>query len=198
MKNDDIGAILRAWRKSSGFKQSRVAEKLGVTQAAVSRWENGLDIPSPSQYVKLRALVGNSVRSQIDIECSVIERQVGVRAIVDLDGIRLQAASESFRALWPELMAFRGVPLADYLTGLTRDLYHNFSLMNSIRRNEVALVSGVSDQHLEGVGGKCVRHRWSAIYRKIGTRRYSEISYEACAPDEVTGLRQLLHIDEIA
>ncbi len=130
MKNEDIGAILRAWRKSSGFKQISVAEKLGVTQAAVSRWENGLDVPSPAQHAKLRTLVGNSFRSQIDIECSVIERQVGVRTIVDLDGLRLQAASESFRALWPELMAFRGLPLADFLTGLTRDLYHDSTFMN--------------------------------------------------------------------
>jgi transcriptional regulator with XRE-family HTH domain len=35
------GKNLREWRKNQGWNQTQTARYLGVTQAAVSRWEDG-------------------------------------------------------------------------------------------------------------------------------------------------------------
>lgn len=46
----EFGRLLRQWRRTSDIKQSRLADILGVTQATVSRWENGTQRPAPLQY----------------------------------------------------------------------------------------------------------------------------------------------------
>ncbi len=45
----EFGRLLRQWRRTSDIKQSRLADILGVTQATVSRWENGTQRPAPLQ-----------------------------------------------------------------------------------------------------------------------------------------------------
>lgn len=43
------GSLLRAWRRASGRTQAELAERLGVTSAAVSAWETGVrGIPLPA------------------------------------------------------------------------------------------------------------------------------------------------------
>lgn len=39
--NEEIGKILRSSRVASGYSQQEVADYVGVTRSAVSRWENG-------------------------------------------------------------------------------------------------------------------------------------------------------------
>lgn len=46
----EFGRFLRQWRRTSDIKQSRLADILGVTQATISRWENGTQRPAPLQY----------------------------------------------------------------------------------------------------------------------------------------------------
>jgi len=41
MKNKEIGARIRALRKSLGLSQEQVAEKVGITQESFRRFENG-------------------------------------------------------------------------------------------------------------------------------------------------------------
>ena len=42
---DRLGASIRGWRESAGLSQAQLAKRLGTTQSAVSRWENGRDEP---------------------------------------------------------------------------------------------------------------------------------------------------------
>src|SRR5690242_9968301 len=45
-----LGALIEASRKAAGFElQSQLAEKIGVSQQAVSRWEAGLSRPRERQ-----------------------------------------------------------------------------------------------------------------------------------------------------
>lgn len=45
MKQEKIGALIKDLRKESGLSQQKFAEKYGVTYQAVSKWENGKNIP---------------------------------------------------------------------------------------------------------------------------------------------------------
>lgn len=45
MDHIPFGTQLRQWRKANHIKQAAIAHDLNVTQAAISRWENGVDEP---------------------------------------------------------------------------------------------------------------------------------------------------------
>lgn len=194
---DELSVVMRRWRKAAGLKQSALAALLGVSQAAVSRWENGLDQPSPVLYAKIRDMIGRPSFSEVGMQQAIVSRMPGIRALVDLDGMRLLSTSKSFKMLWPEVAAAEGHRFAAHLLDLTRDIYNDHSIMKSIKANEIAMIAAVCDRQISGFGDQAFRHYWAASYRKIGTRHLAEISYEACEPDAVLGLRHILRVDEI-
>lgn len=46
-----IGSIIAAKRKEKGLTQTELAERMGVNQIQVSRWENGKHLPTLEQFV---------------------------------------------------------------------------------------------------------------------------------------------------
>src|SRR6266567_7863336 len=53
---------LRQEREQRALTQSEVAERLGTTQINISRWENGITVPSPFYRQKLGELFGKSIQ----------------------------------------------------------------------------------------------------------------------------------------
>ncbi len=53
---ETMGQIIKRLRKERGFTQEELAEQLGVTFQAVSKWENGSSMPDISQVVPLAAV----------------------------------------------------------------------------------------------------------------------------------------------
>lgn len=58
---DNIGRKIAELRKLSGMKQDELAEKLGVTPQAVSKWENGASAPDISQLPKIASIFGVTI-----------------------------------------------------------------------------------------------------------------------------------------
>ena len=56
-----LSAALKAHRTDRGFTQEYVAEALGVSRQAVSKWENGTSDPSTANLMALAKLYGLSV-----------------------------------------------------------------------------------------------------------------------------------------
>lgn len=56
--NETIGQIIRRLRKERNFTQEELAEQLGVTAQAVSKWESGIGMPDISQVVPLATVFG--------------------------------------------------------------------------------------------------------------------------------------------
>lgn len=56
-----IGYLLSSLRKKSGLTQAQVAEKLKVSNKAVSKWESGLGYPEVTQFPALAELYGVSI-----------------------------------------------------------------------------------------------------------------------------------------
>ena len=53
MNQEKIGRFIALCRKQNGFTQASLAEKLGITDRAVSKWENGKSMPDASIMLEL-------------------------------------------------------------------------------------------------------------------------------------------------
>ena len=61
MNNKTIGDRIKFHRKRLGMTQEQLAERMGVSAQAVSKWENNLSCPDISVLPELAAIFGISV-----------------------------------------------------------------------------------------------------------------------------------------
>lgn len=61
MKEQTLGAMIAALRKEKGMTQLELANQLGVTDKAVSKWERDLSCPDVHSLPKLAQILGVSV-----------------------------------------------------------------------------------------------------------------------------------------
>ena len=57
---NDFGNFLYNLRKQRGWTQTELADKLGVTNQAVSKWESGASDPSTTNLMALAKLFGTT------------------------------------------------------------------------------------------------------------------------------------------
>jgi DNA-binding transcriptional regulator YiaG len=96
-----IGLALRRFRRLNLVKQSAVAERLGVSQGCVSRWESGAHRPDAAQRDRIIRLISASAGNGHDaaLKRLVESSQAPVHLICDATH-RLLAASPSRAASW--------------------------------------------------------------------------------------------------
>ena len=58
MKNKTLGMMIASLRKENGMTQLELAEKMGVTDKAVSKWERDLSCPDVNTIPKLAEVFG--------------------------------------------------------------------------------------------------------------------------------------------
>ena len=61
MKKQTLGMTISSLRKDKGMTQLELAEKIGVTDKAVSKWERDLSFPDINSIPKLAEIFENSV-----------------------------------------------------------------------------------------------------------------------------------------
>ena len=61
MDQEKIGKFISSCRKESGLTQAALADKLGITDRAVSKWETGKSLPDASIMIELCNLLGITV-----------------------------------------------------------------------------------------------------------------------------------------
>jgi transcriptional regulator with XRE-family HTH domain len=196
IRSMEIGSKLRSWRKSNVVKQQVIASRLGVSQTAVSRWENGLETPSPAIMGQLRTIMAKSLQDDFLVDRLFIERQSSIRALFDIDGARLLCSSAGFQSLWPQFALFHGRMMMNALVDESRELYLDADFLKSAIRGEVLVVSGVSDSHTDIEVDQAHRHRWITAYRNIGSRRVIDMSFEACDPTALKGIHEICRVDD--
>lgn len=86
MKKDSMGKVIAAKRRELGMTQLDLAEKMGVTDKAVSKWERELSCPDVSSLPRLAEILGMSVDElmQIKTEAMDAEEKDPVRNILSL------------------------------------------------------------------------------------------------------------------
>lgn len=61
MENNEIGIAIKENRIAQNYTQKQLAEKVGVTHAAISFWENGVNIPNVKDCWKIADVFGISI-----------------------------------------------------------------------------------------------------------------------------------------
>ena len=56
-----IGKFISSKRKEKGITQSELAERLNITDRAISKWENGICLPDASNMIQLCELLGITI-----------------------------------------------------------------------------------------------------------------------------------------
>lgn len=68
MDQQKIGKFIAECRKKQGLTQMQLAEKLNITDRAVSKWENGRSLPDSSIMLELCSLLGITVNDLLSGE----------------------------------------------------------------------------------------------------------------------------------
>ena len=68
MKKETFGNMVAVLRKEKGMTQLELAEKMGVTDKAVSKWERDLSFPDVSSIPKLAEILGVSVDELMQVK----------------------------------------------------------------------------------------------------------------------------------
>lgn len=84
MANRSMGEIIAALRKEKGMTQKDIADKLGITDKAVSKWERNIAFPDTATIPKLAEILGVSVEDLLQAKAAPVPASNGVDKIVDL------------------------------------------------------------------------------------------------------------------
>ena len=185
--------MLVSWRKAERLTQGQLANLLGVSQQAVSNWERNLDEPSAHAKSEIQRLMARADYLAVDAE--LISEQSAIRALFDLDGIKLCATSRGFRALWPSMSEMMDEPLVDKLLNEAASLHEDSRLKQGIVRRQIIGVTGISEQHLNFDGDLLLKHRWFVRFRPYGHRMIGDMTFEACLDDRPVGIERVLGSD---
>ncbi|WP_247657633.1 helix-turn-helix domain-containing protein [Aquabacter sp. L1I39] len=192
-----FGARLRTWRRMNGIKQEALAHVLGVSQTAISIWENGHDLPSAARLVRIESLMAKVASSELAVERLFVERQQGVRALFDADGTRLLAVSRGYRALWPQTAELQGSFFVEYLVNEARHITTTPALAQAILSGDLVLASGYSLRMTSLQLDEMVPHRWHACFRRYGARTIVDVVTEPGEDARETGIDDLVYLDDI-
>lgn len=77
MKKQSFGNMIATLRKENGMTQLELANKMGVTDKAVSKWERDLSFPDVGSLPKLAELFHISIDELMQVKADAAEKETG-------------------------------------------------------------------------------------------------------------------------
>lgn len=150
MDQQKIGGFIASNRKSRGMTQVELAEQLGVTNKAVSKWERGKCLPDAELFQPLCKLLGITVNELLSGEAVPVEQaaEKAEATIVSLASDR-QKADRWKRGIKCAAFAAAGINLAAGLFGFMLPWLGIYRTM--LRPNMVTLLMTISHMALWGI-----------------------------------------------
>ncbi len=102
----NIGEVIRRLRKERDLTQEELAEQIGVTSQAISKWENNTGMPDISQIVPLAGFFGVSTDTLFDY-CSEDKKR-------EIEEYRKRAQQLNNKGMTPELIELWREALGKY------------------------------------------------------------------------------------
>ena len=86
MNQEKIGKFIAKCRKENGYTQESLAEKLGITDRAISKWENGKSMPDVSIMLELCELLKINVNELLTGEHIIMDnyKEVAEKNLVEM------------------------------------------------------------------------------------------------------------------
>ena len=111
-----IGKFIAACRKQKGFTQMQLAEKLGITDKAISKWERGIAMPDTSIMLELCDILGISVNELLSGEKISMENndQKNEELLLEM----AKELEKKNKTIWTAMWAIMTVSMTALLAGL--------------------------------------------------------------------------------
>ena len=111
-----IGRFIAERRKKASLTQMQLAEKLGITDKAISKWERGIAMPDTSIMLKLCDILGISVNEllcgeKIDMENN---NQKNEQLLLDM----AKELEKKNKTVWTSMWIIMGVSVIGLIGGL--------------------------------------------------------------------------------
>lgn len=84
MTNKSMGEIISTLRKEKGLTQKEVADRLNITDKAVSKWERDLACPDTQTIPRLAEILGVSVEELLNAKSVPAAGSKGARIFPDM------------------------------------------------------------------------------------------------------------------
>lgn len=111
-----IGKFIAECRKNVGLTQKQLAEKLGITDRAVSKWETGKALPDSSIMLELCRILGITVNDLLNGEKISMENnnQVNEQLLIEMS----KEIERKNKTVWTSMWVIMGVCIVALLAGL--------------------------------------------------------------------------------
>jgi transcriptional regulator with XRE-family HTH domain len=112
-----IGKFIADCRKQKNLTQMQLAEKLGITDKAISKWERGIAMPDTSIMLELCDILGISVNELLSGERIKMENnnQKNEQLLLDM----AKELERKNKTIWHAMWAIMTVSIIGLLGGLT-------------------------------------------------------------------------------
>lgn len=117
MNQQDIGLFIAKCRKEKGLTQAQLAERLGVSDKSISRWENGRTMPDLALYEPLCKVLDVQIAELLYAKKMTIDEKVLQAEVATLSLFKTKGRLETF-AIWVEILIFVGVVITMTLSKL--------------------------------------------------------------------------------
>jgi transcriptional regulator with XRE-family HTH domain len=84
MTNKSMADVISSRRKELGMTQKELADKLNITDKAVSKWERGIACPDTASIPKLAQILGISLEELMQAEPAEASGHRGAEYLTDL------------------------------------------------------------------------------------------------------------------
>ena len=111
-----IGRFIAERRKKAGLTQMQLAEKLGITDKAISKWERGIAMPDTSIMLKLCDVLGISVNELLSGEKIDMENNNQKNEQLFLD--MAKELEKKNKTVWTSMWIIMGVSVIGLIGGL--------------------------------------------------------------------------------
>ncbi len=116
MDQAKIGQFIAARRKAVGLTQAQLAEKLGITDRAVSKWETGRALPDTALMLELCGILKISVNDLLQGEVMQMEdsNQKNEQLLLDM----AKEVEQKNSIIWTTMWIIMGVSITALIAGL--------------------------------------------------------------------------------
>ena len=111
-----IGRFIAERRKKAGLTQLQLAEKLGITDKAISKWERGLTMPDTSIMLELCDIISISVNELLCGEKLDMENndQKNEQLLLDM----AKELEKKNKTIWTSMWTIMGVSIIALISGI--------------------------------------------------------------------------------